>query len=86
MSKRRTKKDKEKVRHQSFRQPEPQNVKGQIENDISLVKAANSNPKNVIPTAKDEKNVSVKRDLVKSLILVSLILALELVLYLAVNK
>lgn len=98
MSKRRTKKQKAKAKHQFLLswQPEPltrkpkaksgqfkATVKGQLKKQAHL--GTNTRRKSNIPDfqAKNDPLALTKRDIVKSLILASFVLALELMLYLA---
>lgn len=87
MGKRRTRKDKETARH-AFNiswSPEP-SVKGQFNSEAKKVDHKADELKSARIMAKDASFVSSKRDIVKSLLIASLILALEVVLYLAWNK
>jgi len=85
MAKRRTKKQKAAAKHNinlSWAPSEP-SVKGQFNFEPKKPKASSQKHENAISLAKDGSLASIKKDIVKSLILVSLILALEVVLYLA---
>jgi len=91
MAKRRTRKDKEKAHH-SFSyswQPEPEkapsrhNVKGQFVSSLKDTSSKADRAKSANKLAKDDSLASIKRDIVKSLILASFILGAELVVYLA---
>lgn len=85
MAKRRTKKQKAAAKHTfnlSWAPPEP-GVKGQFNFEPKKPKASSHKHESAISLAKDGSLASIKKDIVKSLILVSLILALEVVLYLA---
>jgi hypothetical protein len=78
MSKRRTRKDKEKAVHTYVYKP--------IVNGQSISKAVSSNtknasPKNAISLAQDSSSASIKPNLIRSLITISFVLALELVIY-----
>ncbi len=93
MSKRRTKKEKETAHHLftiSYR-PEPKktsfepSVKGQFKNTPEPKKAESEPLKRADLSAKEYGVDFVKRDIIKSVLLVSFILALELVIYLAVH-
>jgi hypothetical protein len=88
MPKRRTRKQKVGAKRQFLLSWEPaQNepisntVKGQFKNDKITTNLVVDNKKNANNLEKDEQLASVKRDITKSLILVSLVLCLELVLY-----
>lgn len=88
---RRTRKDKQNaVHHFSLSwSPEAKNkasVKRQIVSAGGRLKAKQSDKKNALLLAKEAGLASIKKDLVKSLILSSLILTLEVVLYLAWPK
>ncbi len=91
MGKRRTRKQKEAARHQfniSWT-PKPErastkaNVKGQIINQPSPKPAQGQRAKKARLLAKEGSFEAYKKDTLKSLILASIILAAELVLYLA---
>lgn len=91
MAKRRTRKQKEKVKHQ-FKvswKPEAKSassepvVKGQTEVDKKTKKHKNIKRRKAYYKDSFDNLGTIKRDLVKSLIIASLILALEVVLYLA---
>lgn len=90
MSKRRTRKQRQKAVHHfnlSW-QPEPKNrqsepvVKRQSKNDLKVDSSEPDKAKLAIDSTKDEAGRVIKRNLVRSLIIVSLILALEVVVYL----
>jgi hypothetical protein len=90
MAKRRTRKQKQKAVHQfnlSW-QPEPKNastepiVKGHLKNGVNTPSTKPSKAKLAIDSTKDAQVSVIKRNLVRSLIIVSLILALEVVIYL----
>lgn len=98
MAKRRTKKQKRQAKHQFLLKWEPEKpitkakaqktvsvptVKGQIKNQAGLSIKTKTKVKFADFQANNEALVLIKRDLVKSLIIASLILALEVVLYLA---
>jgi len=94
MAKRRTRKQKEKAKHRlelslkttaKIQDGKPR-VKGQFNFEASPTSTEASKDKNAISLAKDDSLSVVKRDIVKSLILASLILALEVMVYLAWNK
>ena len=97
MAKRRTRKQKEKAKHRfvisrdptgSAAKPQPKKsnseavVKGQTKKRFSLKKSKKSKAKIADLLAKDSGLASIKRDIVKSLILASFILGLEIMLYL----
>ena len=91
MAKRRTRKQKEKAKHQfkvswkpeaNSASPEPI-VKGQTTQAQKHKVDKRVKMKSADRLAKDEGLGTIKRDLMKSLIIASLILALEVVLYLA---
>ncbi len=91
MAKRRTRKQKEKAKHQ-FKvswKPEAKStlsepvVKGQTEVDKKAKKRKGTKRKKAYYKDNSDNLGTIKRDLVKSLIIASLILALEVVLYLA---
>ena len=94
MSKRRTRAQKEKANRQFsiYLQSEPEKiryepaVKRQFKKVITKKTSKISKIKNAVPTAKLKGLGSIKRDLIKSLILASLILGTELVLYLAWSR
>ena len=98
MAKRRTKKQKRQAKHQFLLKWEPEKpiakakarktvsvpaVKGQIKNQADLNIKAKAKLKIADFQANNGGLASIKRDLVKSLIIASLVLALEVVLYLA---
>jgi len=88
---RRTRKDKlNAVHHFSLSWPdEAENkpdVNRQIVSGTSSLKAKQQGKKNAMLLAKEAGLASVKKELIKSLILTSLILTLEVVLYLAWRK
>lgn len=58
-------------------------VNGQIKNTIKSSSKSTGLQKNAVPTAKDKYRSYIRKDIRKSLIIVSLILALEVVIYLA---
>ncbi len=85
MAKRRTKKQKEKAKHVfsvSWVPSEP-GVKGQFNSELKKPGASSGKHESALSLAKDGSLASIKKDILKSLIIVSLILALEVVLYLA---
>lgn len=90
MGKRRTRKQKLEAKHQFNLSwtPEPQttppeaNVKGQIVLSPKPRLARSKEAKKAVPMAKDASIEPYKKDTVKSLVLASIILAAELVLYL----
>lgn len=94
MARRRTRKQKERAKHNlafSWKptteiQDEKPRVKGQFNFEASTTSREASKDKNAIDLAKDSSLSLIKRDIVKSLILASLILALEVMVYLAWNK
>ncbi len=98
MAKRRTKKQKSKAKHQFLLNWKPDSisssneaknaqveavVKGQIKNRVSPGRQREAKLKIADFQAKKEGLVLIRRDIIKSLFLASLILALEVVLYLA---
>jgi len=91
MAKRRTRKEKERALHRIAISwtPEPEikaekaDVKGQFNFEPKRAKAKPLKEENAIIKAKDASLASIKRDILKSIILASLILALEVVIYLA---
>lgn len=91
MTKRRTRKQKEKAKHQFSISWEPTykssnfkpSVKGQFKKPSSLKVKGRLSSKNAKKLAKAGNLASIKRDIVKSLIITSFILALEIMLYLA---
>lgn len=91
MAKRRTRKDKLKAKHTfTFSwTPEPKkpssthDVKGQLEKSGKQALPVASDPKNANLLAQEASLASIKRDILKSLFLASLILGIELVVYLA---
>lgn len=91
MGKRRTRAEKEKAHHAFLYswqgQPEKgqvrHDVKGQFKNEPDDISKKRRKAKNANLMAKDDSLASVKRNMVKSLILASLILAAEVVVYLA---
>jgi len=91
MTKRRTKKQKAGARHtfniswapgQEVEAGGP-SVKGQFNIEPKRLNQSTHKHESALNLAKDASLASIKKDIVKSLILVSLILALEVVLYLA---
>ena len=58
-------------------------VNGQIKNSKKDTSNSTVPRKNAVPTAKDIYRSYIRKDITKSLIIVSLILALEVVIYLA---
>lgn len=85
MAKRRTKKQKEKAKHTfnlSWSPSEP-DVKGQFNFEPKRPRAGLRHKESALSLAKDGSLASIKKDILKSLVIVSLILALEVVLYLA---
>lgn len=90
MAKRRTKKEKERAKHQLRISWKPDSnsfsldpVKGQFKKPPSGTFSENLSSKNARNLAKDVNLNLSKKEILKSLVLVSLILALELVIYLA---
>lgn len=90
MAKRRTRKQKQKAVH-PFNlswHPEPKNtsaepiVKRQSKNDVNSLSLKPSKAKMAIDSTKGAQTSVIKRNLLRSLIIVSLILALEVVIYL----
>ena len=93
MAKRRTKKDKSSARHKFTLQWEPSSknsdlassVKGQLKNQDSTVNTKPQNAKSADISAQESSGKNVRKDIIKSLILVSFVLSLELVVYLVWN-
>ena len=91
MTKRRTKKQKQGARHTfnlswapgEENEPRKPGVKGQFNIEPKKPNPSFHKRESALNLAKDASLASIKKDIVKSLILVSLILALEVVLYLA---
>jgi hypothetical protein len=85
MAKRRTKKQKEGAKHvfNVSWAPSEAGVKGQFNFEPKKPRAGSHKHESALSLAKDASLASIKKDIVKSLIVVSLILALEVVLYLA---
>lgn len=94
MAKRRTRKQKEKAKHQFTLswEPEPKKasskatVKGQFKTKPEPKKFLTLMRKKAKSSAKLDDLASVRRDIIKSLILASLVLSLELVIYLAWSR
>lgn len=91
MAKRRTRKQKEKAKH-SFtkthkislgKDPFEPIVKGQFKTNKKARHKQPPTPKKAIESAKDGSIVEVKKELIKSLLLASLILGIEVMIYLA---
>jgi len=90
MSKKRTRKQKESARHKfviswvpdTKEIPPKSNVKRQLEKSDNKTLSRTKTKENIRNKAKVSNLASIKKDIVKSLILASLILASELVLYL----
>ena len=88
--KRRTRKDKEKARHNITLTWEPSKenpprhelVKGQINLASNELSKGKRSPKKANISAKDDSYARIKHDIVRSLLLASLILSLVVVLYL----
>jgi hypothetical protein len=78
MAKRRTRKQKERAKHRFTLL-----VKGQFQNATKPKKTKAAQPKKAKFLAKQGDLASIKREIFKSLILASLILGLELMIYLA---
>jgi len=89
MSKRRTRKQKEKAKHQFTFPSSPgvsqARVKGQNNIGYEAKISQDEGSKSADLTAQAGSTPSAKRDIIKSLLLVSFILSLELVVYLAWN-
>ncbi len=91
MGKRRTRAEKEKAHHsflyswqgQPEKGPVRHDVKGQFKNEPDDISKKHRKANSANLMAKDDSLASVKRNMVKSLILASLILAAEVVVYLA---
>jgi hypothetical protein len=87
VGKRRTRQDKQTARHIFNLSWSPEaSVKGQFNSEARKVKAQADRPELAKIMAKDASLAPIKRDIRKSLIIASLILALEVVLYLAWTK
>jgi hypothetical protein len=101
MAKKRTRKQKEKVKYDFLIDWNPDNakfkneakmsdseavVKGQFAKSQKTKKRSSPKPKKAITTAKEGYLASIKRDLVKSLILAGVIIASEIMLYLLLPK
>ena len=84
MSKRRTRKEKQQAKHQ-FPAPFEAGVKGQNNIGYETKPGKHEEGKNADLTAQAGSVLPIKRDIIKSLLLVSFILSLELVVYLAWN-
>ncbi len=78
MSKRRTRKDKEKAVHTYTFKPV---VNGQSNSKPSNLSSKNTPNKNALDLAQDDTLASTKHGLIRSLIIISFVLALELVIY-----
>ena len=78
MSKRRTRKEKEKAVHTYTFKPV---VNGQSKSRSSSLSGKNTLNKNALDLAQDDTLASTKRGLIRSLIIISFVLALELVIY-----
>jgi hypothetical protein len=78
MSKRRTRKDKEKALHTYVYKPV---VNGQSISSVVSSKVKNISTKNAINLAQVEPSASIVPNLIRSLITISFVLALELVIY-----
>jgi hypothetical protein len=91
MSVNRTRKNKEKT-HYGFlvswneKRPSGSRVKGETNIGNNLASASGNHRKNADSLAQAEATGTVKKDIIQSLIRISLILILELVVYLAWNK
>ena len=96
MAKRRTRKQKQKAKHQhllSWDPTEPNTVseakvqtsepvvKGQFKSGSGSIKSKSKTSKNAPNMAKDYNLASIKRDITKSVFLASLILSLQVVIY-----
>ncbi len=87
MGKRRTRKDKVKARHTFNLSWVPEaGVKGQFNSEADKLMPKPVRAEMAMSKAKDAPFTSLKRDILKSLIVASLILALEVVIYLAWSK
>ncbi|RLC31405.1 hypothetical protein DRH13_03085 [Candidatus Woesebacteria bacterium] len=91
MAKKRTRKQKEKAKHSFIKTYkislkkdsfEPI-VKGQFKTNKKARHEQSGTPKKAIESAKDSSIVEVKKELLKSLLLASLILGIEVMIYLA---
>ena len=90
MSKRRTKKQKQKAIHhfaltwsnEPKKSPSQPLVKGQFENKPNQANTLKPRSKNAVPTAKETSQDTIKHNILKSLLILSFILALEVVVYL----
>ncbi|KKR39552.1 MAG: hypothetical protein UT72_C0006G0011 [Candidatus Woesebacteria bacterium GW2011_GWB1_40_101] len=85
MAKRRTRKEKERAKHTFTFTFEP-DVKRQKKGELKAQNLKLDAYENAKLSAKDSQFEPIKRDIVKSLILASLILGLELVIYLGWNR
>ena len=94
MAKRRTRKQKEKAKHQFTlswhlepkKASSKADVKGQFGKGTKLKKLQKSKIENAKFTAKLDSLASIRRDILKSLLLASLILSLEVMIYLAWSR
>lgn len=84
MSKRRTRKEKQQAKHR-FPAPFEAGVKGQKNIGYEAKPGKHEGSKSADLTAQAGSTLPIKRDIIKSLLLVSFILSLELVVYLAWN-
>ena len=88
MAEHRTRKNKE-TPHYGFLvswQPSSTSVKGESKISLDSARHGTKNAKSADVLAQESNLRSIKKDIIKSLILVSLILVAELVIYLAWNK
>lgn len=88
MGKRRTRKEKEKAVHGFSLSWSPEatskgSVKGQLKNEAKAHSTKASKQENAMLLAKDSGLWLIKKDIFKSLVIASLIITLEVVLYLA---
>jgi hypothetical protein len=84
VGKRRTKKEKQRARHEfSLSWSNEASVKGQFNSEADTRRAKPDRPESAKITANDASLKPLKRNIIKSLAIASLILALEVVLYLA---
>jgi len=91
MAKRRTRSEKEKAVHSFSLSWSPEankddGVKGQFKNKARQVSAKANRPKKAMLLAKDDSLRLIKKDVFKSVFIASLIITLEVVIYLAWRK
>lgn len=83
MAKRRTRKQKIQAKHKFIFEPV---VKGQFKNELKAILPSKLDSKKAKKLANLTDLASLKRDIIKSLILASLVLSLEIMIYLAWNR